>query len=120
MKSEPVTRLDDEQLIGEFSRAADELGNAVNLWLPTKKATEELFAVRNEIRSRGPKVRRQLVPLLESDNRFVRYYAAQQLLALEPKRSREVIEESAKQGDAVAGDAGMFLHFIDSGVYKPE
>jgi hypothetical protein len=120
MKSQPLSQLDDDQLIAKFARAAERLGNAINLWLPTERETEELFAVRNEIRSRGPKAQRQLVPLLESDNRFVRYYAAQQLLALEPKRSRQVIEENAKQGDAVAGDAGMFLHFIDAGVYKPE
>jgi hypothetical protein len=120
MRTRLLHQLNDEQLIVEFSYAADRLGNAINLWLPTKKETEKLFAVRNEVRARGPSVRQQLIPLLESDNRFVRYYAAQQLLAIEPKRSRQVIEENAKQGDAVAGDAGMFLHFIDSGVYKPE
>jgi len=120
MKSRYLSQFDNEQLIVKFAWAADKLGNAINLWLPTERETENLLSIRNEIRLRGPKARRQLIPLLEHDNRFVRYYAAQQLLALEPKRSRQIIEENAKQGDAVAGDAGMFLYFLDSGVYKPE
>jgi hypothetical protein len=119
MNRTTLRQIDDESLVREFARAANNLGSAINLWESGAKETEKLFAVRDEIRSRGLDVRLRLVPLLRNRSRFVQYYAAQQLMELEPERSRQIIEETARQGDAVAGDAGMFLYFVDSGVYKP-
>jgi hypothetical protein len=57
---------------------------------------------------------------LESKNRYIQYYAALELEGLVPERCRRIIGENAKQGDAIAGDAGMHLYFVDSGVYKPD
>jgi len=72
------------------------------------------------MRRRGYQFRIKLAPLLEDKDRFVQYYAARQLLAIMPERSRRIIEENAKQGDALAGHAGMLLHTIDSGIYRPK
>jgi hypothetical protein len=49
----------------------------------------------------------------------IEYYATQHLMALFPDRCRRIVEVNAKQGNAVAGDAGMHLHALDIGFYKP-
>jgi hypothetical protein len=108
-----LKRFDDGDLIDLFGSTTDQLGNAINLWESGVKETNRLFAIRDEIRARGSPTQRKLLPLLDSKNRFVRYNAAQQLLTLAPERSRQVIEETAQQRDAVAGDAGMFLFLLD-------
>lgn len=68
-------KLDDKGLIDRFSNVADKLGTAINLWESGVKETNRLFAVRDEIRARGPQTRLKLLPLLDSQNRLVRYYA---------------------------------------------
>jgi hypothetical protein len=79
-----------------------------------------LFALEDEIRGRGREARLKLAPLLHSDSRFVRYYAAQELIGLLPKECRPIIEENTREFDAIAGDARGFLRAIDEGTYKPE
>jgi len=49
----------------------------------------------------------------------VRYYAAGELLALAPEECRQIIEENATMGDAIAGDAGMLLDGLEDGSYTP-
>jgi hypothetical protein len=61
-----------------------------------------------------------LKPLLDEGDRFVCYYAARQLLALVPDRSLKIIEENSRRGDAIAGDAGMLLYALETGIYKPD
>jgi hypothetical protein len=115
-----LNRLDHTALIDEFAAAAKALGEAINYWLPEKKQNERLLAITDEIRFRGKTAWLLLVPLLDSNERFIQYYAARQLLSIVPDRSRQIIENNAKQGDAIAGDAGMLLYALDSGIYKPD
>ncbi len=73
------------------------------------------------LRSRGKEARLTLLPLLNHENRFVRYYAAKKLLGLVPDHARAIIEWNQKYGfDALAFDAGMTLHNLDTGFYKPD
>ena len=115
-----LKKISDPELEGEFIRRAKALGEVLNLWLPAEKAAERLIEIEGEMKSRGYEFRKKLIPLLENADRIVQYYAARELLALVPERSRQIIEENSKQGDAIAGDAGMLLYFIDSGIYKSE
>jgi hypothetical protein len=112
--------LSDGELVVEFRSIAQRLGDDVVNWESGMAATERLRAVTAILRGRGRGARLRLTPLLDDENRFVRYYAARHLLALLPERSRKIIEENAKQHDTIAGDAGMLLHRIDSGQYKPD
>ena len=89
-----LKQLDDESLIKRFAYTADKLGNAINLWESGVKETNQLFAITDEIRARGSQTERKLLPLLDSENRFVRYYAAQRLLLFAPDRCRRIIKEN--------------------------
>jgi len=109
----------NDELVREFSRTAHNLGEAVNNWSSGVGETRRLFAIRNVLRARGRDARSQLMPLLRDADRFVRYYAAGELLALVPDQSRQIIEENAKMGDAIAGDAGMLLDGLEDGSYTP-
>jgi hypothetical protein len=116
MKNRDLEKISDTDLIKEFARIANRLGEAVINWESGANETKELFALRNVLRSRGKQAMLKLAPLLEDKNRFVQYYAARQLHTLIPKRSRQIIEENAKQGDAIAGDAGMHLLALDRNI----
>ncbi len=78
-------------------------------------------AIDSVLRSRGLEARKKLLPLLDRKDRFVRYYAAQYLLAVAPERARAIIEWNHKYWfDALAGDAGMALYALDQGISKPD
>ena len=110
-------------LVERFAKLAHDAGAAV-LDSETRQANR-IFHYMEEIdtilRTRGRQSRLMLAPLLDDEDRFVRYYAAQYLLGLIPDRARKVVEWNAKYGfDAIAGDAGMTLDDLDSGFYKPD
>jgi hypothetical protein len=119
MKSS-IDRLSDDELVNIFAIIADNLGEIVVNWLPGGASeTRRLFATRNVLQHRGRNSRIKLARLLHDKNRFVRYYAAQELIGLLPEESRPIIEENTKEFDAIAGDARGFLRAIDDGTYKP-
>jgi hypothetical protein len=99
---------------------AHEAGEAVVNWLPAAKKTDQLFAVKRVLRSKGRDARLKLAPLLKNPDRFVRYYAAQELYGLLPDQCRPIIEANTREFDAIAGDARGFLRAIDEGTYRPE
>jgi hypothetical protein len=115
-----LKNLQDDELVEEFRSIAEHLGESVVHWLPAVRDTRRLFAVGDEIRERGRESRLKFAALLHSDNRFVRYYAAQELIGLLPQQCRSIIEENTKEFDAIASDARGFLRAIDEGTYKPE
>ena len=113
--------LDNDKLVSIFADTASILGETVNNWIGSgAKESRRLINIGNALRRRGEGARLLLVPFLDSKNRFVQYYAALELEGLMPKRCREIIEWNAKQRDAIAGDAGMHLHAVDSGFSKPD
>jgi len=123
MKNSQLARLDDKELIERFLIAAKQMGMAV-LDSEVRKANrvfQILWDIDLLLRSRGREARLKLLPLLDDKDRFVRYYAAIKLLGLVPDRARAIIEWIHKYWfDALAGDAGMTLHNLDTGVFKPD
>jgi hypothetical protein len=115
----PLESLNDDELVREFSLVARQLGEAVLNWLPAVRNARQLFAIKDSFRERGREARLKLARLLDSDDRFVRYYAAKELIGLMPQQCRPIIEENTKEFDAIAGDARGFLRAIDEGTYKP-
>jgi hypothetical protein len=109
---------DDDQLIDHYAFLAKQVGEAIVNWMPGAKLKRRLYALEHEIKTRGARVK--LAKLLSDDNRFVRYYAAQELYGLFPEQCRPIIEENTREFDAIAGDARGFLRAIDEGTYKPE
>jgi hypothetical protein len=100
MKRMRLDNLSDDELVHRFAEAAKERGAAA-LDSEVRLANRMFYYMRNidsELRSRGLESRRKLVSLLGSKDRFVRYYAAQHILALDPKQAREVIEWNARIG----------------------
>ena len=119
MISSMKSRSDDE-LLAEYAAVARRLGEAVVTWMPAVRLTKQLFSIEKEIRKRGVSSRFRLAALLKSDDRFVRYYTAQELYGLLPDQCRPIIEANTREFDAIAGDARGFLRAIDDGTYKPE
>jgi hypothetical protein len=110
----------DDELLAEYATTACRLGEAIVNWMPGVRLTKRLFAIEKVIKERGLNCRLKLAALLISDNRFVRYYAAQELYGLLPDQCRPIIEANTREFDAIAGDARGFLRAIDEGTYKPE
>ena len=110
-----------DQLAERFAQLACDMGAAV-LDSETRRFNRmfpKMQAIDRELRSRGREARMALSPLLEHEDRFVRYYAAKYLLGLVPDRARHVIEEIAKfRFDALSGDAGMCLRALDEGIFR--
>jgi hypothetical protein len=119
MKSS-LARSSDEELVTKFRLIAHDLGDAIVDWMPSARMTDRLFAVKRELRERGRETRLKLSPLLEDEDRFVRYYAARELFGLFPQKCRSIIEANTKGFDALVGDASSFLRAIDKATYKPE
>ena len=118
-----LSSLTDEELIHRFSDASQAMGASV-LDSESGKANRQfkiMWDIDLVLRSRGRTTRLRLLSLLDSKDRFVRYYAAKKLLGLVPDRARAVIEWNAKYGfDAIAGDAAGLLRAFDTGEYKPD
>jgi hypothetical protein len=119
MKSLRFQELTTDELVQEFARLARHMGAAMldsetgrfNRMFPGMQAIDR------ELRSRGRDARMALFPLLEDQDRFVRYYAAKYLLGLVPDLARRVIEDIAEvKYDALSGDAGMCLYALDQGI----
>ena len=123
MTNNRLTELNNLQVLEKFSKLAEQAGSAVldSESNTANKALKGLWAIEDMLKSSGSDARLQLLPLLDHKNRFVRYYAAQALLALVPERARAVIEWNAKYWfDALAGDARGLLRALDTGAYRPD
>ncbi len=110
--------LSDEQLIDQYASLAKLVGEAIVNWMPGAKLKHQLYALEKEIKGRGARIK--LAKLLDDNDRFIRYYAAQELYGLLPQQCRPIIEENTREFDAIAGDARGFLRAIDEGSYKPK
>ena len=81
---------------------------------------DRIKAISKVLRERGADAHRALLPLLGHENAQVRFNAAHDLLAIEPERARAALEWVAKWAPLPQrGSAGMSLHRLDSGEYKP-
>jgi hypothetical protein len=115
--------LSDEILVARFARLAKARGEAT-LDLDNRVANrlfDQMKAIGDELRARGTTARLSITPLLNDEDRFVRYYAAIYLLRLVPDKARAILEWNAKYGaDSIAADARMGLRMLDEGTYRPD
>ena len=122
MKLNTFDSLSDDALVGAFEKWADAAGEAT-LDGDRQKMRQAAYRLRDlseVFRTRGREVRSMLIPLLDDPKQGVRYYVAKHLLAIVPERARSVIEEVAADVGPIAGAAGMTLHALDTGVFKPD
>ena len=119
IQGEDLERLSNQQLIEQFAVASKKLGSAV-LDSDNRRAnrvSRQIIAIRDVLGRRGRAAMLELLPLLESKDRFVSYYAATQLIGIIPSKARAVVEWNAKFGfDAIAGDARMTLIELDRSI----
>lgn len=82
---------------------------------------KQMWVVEDELKSRPGDQRRALLALFNHENPQVRLMAARANLAIMPEAARKVVETIA-DGPKIpqAGDAGMTISNLDSGLYKPD
>jgi len=81
----------------------------------------QMKSVDTELRARGEDARRALLQLYDHPNMQVRLQAAKRTLAVAPQVARQAIESiSQSNWFPQAGEAGMTLSNLDSGVFKPD
>lgn len=123
MRANQFDTAETSTLVDEFAAAAETRGAAVldSLTRRANRMYDRMAAVDSALRSRGHEARLALIPLLDDESRFVRYYAAIYLLGLVPDRARAEIEWNAKyRFDAIAGDANGLLRAFDTGDYRAD
>jgi hypothetical protein len=84
------------------------------------RSYRNLRAVREELRARGPRSRAEVAGFFDHPEIAIRYYAATELLAIEPVRARAIIQDVKDYGPSpLAGDASGTLRMLDDGTFKP-
>jgi hypothetical protein len=80
----------------------------------------DMEAVKEELKSRPGDQRRALLRLYDHPNAQVRLKAAKATLAVAPMAARRLLEAIAASLEyPQAGEAGMSLYNLDTGVFKP-
>lgn len=116
------TMLTDAQLFDQFEIQAKVHGhNVVNgEAADANQSYWKLNAVREALRARGPRSRAGLARFFDHPEMAVRYYAATELLAVEPVLARTIIQDVKDRGPRpLVLDAGMTLRMLDDGSFKP-
>ena len=81
---------------------------------------EQMENVKDELKSREGDQRRALMQLYDHSNPQVRLKAIKATLAVAPKRARRMLKILAESGaHPQAGEAGMSLLALESGISKP-
>jgi hypothetical protein len=123
MRQADLKSITVDQLVDRFA----EIGIAQDqaLLYDEYKRFNRLFNQMNdvdqELRRRGLQARLALLRLFDHPNMQVRLQAAKWSLGVAPEAARQVIESiSESNWFPQAGDAGMTLSNLDSGVFKPD
>jgi hypothetical protein len=122
MNKTAIKKADDAMLVSRFEEVARLRGQAWEEMLIAKgnKLTREIMKLRDELRRRGQPSREKLLPMLNHQEPWVRYTAANALLAVDPSHARAVLEELSKRTwNPVGGQAGMSLYYLDNGMFVP-
>ncbi|MDB5548800.1 MAG: hypothetical protein JWP21_2247 [Tardiphaga sp.] len=110
------------ELADEFLRLAIAKGRAV-MDFEISKANRiylQIDAVRNELKNRPGDQRRVLAAFYRHPSPSVRLEAATATLVVLPEQSRMVLQEIVDRLEfPFAGTAGMRLHNLETGFYKP-
>lgn len=86
-----------------------------------KRLFEDMFAITDELKKRGPAARLALTKFYNHPSIQVRLQAAKSTLAVAPDAARQVIQAISKSKYLPqAGDAGMCLLMLERGISRPE
>ena len=128
MKTPHLQALNNEQLAECFKLASFQEAEDMNSAKYYRRAHEQLKRVAEELRRRGPKARRALIPLLncQDSSRIMsavaqcRLNAADELLAVEPARARATLEELANSVTQYQmALARQTLRVLNDGTFTP-
>ena len=119
MTKAKLTKLTNAELVRRFAEAAKKRGLAAGQRCAECHSGDLLYTCHRLCATRSwDRSQKELLPLLDSNDRFVRYYSAKNHLGIAPSQARAIIEWNYKHGlDAIAG---MTLSNLDSGVSKPD
>lgn len=122
MKKSDFSGIATEQLVNAYADLSQKQADALERFEVAE--VNRLFSRRMEIkkvlRARGPEAGRALMPLLNHRNAQVRLNAAEDLMAIAPRRARAALEDIAAHGPSQQkGAAGMYLLQFDEGAFKP-
>jgi hypothetical protein len=112
-----------EQLVNRFEAITLDQGDAVrrNANAKYNRLFRQMRAVEEELRGRAGDQRRALLCLYDHANAQVRLAAAKATLAAAPEDARRMLQAIADSREfPQAGDAGMCLYALDTGIFKPE
>jgi cytochrome c oxidase assembly protein Cox11 len=122
--TKPTLRdLSTAELVQLFAMAATKQEDAIleNDIAESIRLVWRMKAIQDELKQRPGDERSELMQLYHHPNMQARLHAAQATLAVAPQAARAQLEAiKASEWMPAAGDAGMSLRNLDSGVYKPK
>jgi hypothetical protein len=110
------------QLVQRFTAIALDQDRALlrNEYAKFNRLFKEMEAIKHELQARAGDQRRALLSLYDHPNAQVRLKAVKATLAVEPDSARRMLELIADSREyPQAGEAGMTIDNLDSGVFKP-
>ncbi len=111
-----------DELVQRFTVIALDQDRALlrNEYAKFNRLFNEMEAIKNELQARAGDQRRALLSLYDHPNTQVRLKAVKATLAVEPDSARRMLELIADSREyPQAGEAGMTIDNLDSGVFKP-
>jgi len=111
-----------DQLVQRFTAIALDQDRVLlrNEYAKFNRLFNEMEAIKNELQARAGDQRRALLSLYDHPNTQVRLKAVKATLAVEPDSARRMLELIADSREyPQAGEAGMTIDNLDSGVFKP-
>jgi hypothetical protein len=111
-----------DQLVERFSSISLEQDRALRVGTIAKvnRLFDELELVEQELKLRDGDQRRALLTLYDHPNAQVRLKAVKATLAVAPEAARRMLQIIADSREyPQAGEAGMSIYNLDSGIFKP-
>lgn len=122
MKKVDLSRMSDGDLVQLFAENTREQDRALLVGQIAKynRLFDRMKDIHDELKRRPGDQRRILVQLFGFPNMHVRLQAAKLTLAVAPLEARAQLQAIVdSKWFPQAGDAGMCLHNLDTGFYKP-
>ncbi|MBN9585989.1 MAG: hypothetical protein BGN84_10845 [Afipia sp. 62-7] len=122
MKKVDLSKMSDGDLVQLFAENTREQDKALLVGQSAKynRLFVRMKEIHDELKARPGDQRRLLVQLFKFPNMHVRLQAAKLTLAVAPLEARNQLQAIVdSKWFPQAGDAGMCLHNLDTGFYKP-
>ncbi|QBR70669.1 hypothetical protein CU048_04565 [Beijerinckiaceae bacterium] len=123
MRKIDVKSMTIDQLVSRFAEIGISQDEALlyDEYKKFRRLYSQMDEIDKELRRRGLEARLALVKLFDHSNMQVRLQAAKWSLGVAPEAARKVIQAIYdSKWYPQAGDAGMTLSNLDSGLFKPD